>query len=266
VTITDINGCTFSHSAFVGVGENLTINHTAIDVLCNGDYSGSIVISPVTGIAPFSVLMNGIPASLNNTNLQAGEYNFYLTDVNGCYYSFSETLTEPTPLQVDTTQYLISLGDYTNLLVTASGGVPPYSYSWLPLYNLSCTDCPNPLCWAVNTTNYLVEVTDANGCLSYGEALVEVLQPPSLAPSAFTPDGDGLNDIFLASLVGVKDFEMSIFTRWGQKVFESDDLYKGWNGNVGGKIGDSDIYVYKIFVRYINGNDETIHGNVLLLR
>jgi gliding motility-associated-like protein len=266
VTVTDINGCTFSHSAFVGVGENLTINHSAIDVLCNGDYSGSIIISPVTGIAPFTVSMNGLPASLNNTNLQAGTYNFYMTDVNGCYYSFSETLTEPTPLLVDSTQYLISLGDFTNLLVTASGGVPPYAYSWLPTYNISCTDCPNPLCWAVNTTNYLVEVTDANGCLSYGEALVEVIQPPSLAPSAFTPNGDGLNDIFLASLVGVKDFEMSIFTRWGQKVFESDDIYKGWNGNVGEKLGASGIYPYKIFVRYINGKDETIHGNVLLLR
>jgi gliding motility-associated-like protein len=266
VTITDINGCTFNYSTFVGVGENLTINHATIDVLCNGDYSGSIVISPVTGIAPFTVLMNGLPASLNNTNLQAGEYNIYLTDVNGCYYSFSETITEPSSLLVDSTQYLISLGDYTNLLVTASGGVPPYSYSWLPTYNISCTDCPNPLCWAVNTTNYLVEVTDANGCLSYGEALVEVIQPPSLAPSAFTPNGDGLNDIFFASLVGVKEFEMTIFTRWGQKVFESDDIYKGWNGNIGEKIAASDIYAYKIFVRYISGKDETIHGNVLLLR
>jgi gliding motility-associated-like protein len=266
VIVTDVNGCSFNHSAFVDVGENLTINHIPTNILCNGDYSGSIVIVPVTGIAPFTVLMNGNPASLNNTNLQAGTYSFYLTDVNGCYFSFSETLTQPPALLVDSTQYTISLGDYTNLLVTASGGVPPYTYNWLPGTFISCNDCPNPFTWAVNTTSYSVQVTDNNGCVSYGEAFVEVVQPPSLAPSAFTPNGDGLNDIFLVSMVGVKDFDMAIFSRWGEKVFETDNIYDGWNGKIGNKPAEPGVYTYKIYVTYINGREEAIHGHVTLLR
>lgn len=266
VTVTDINGCTFSHTDFVGVGEDLSISTIVNDVLCYGNSSGSIVITPQTGIAPFTVLMNGAPASLNNTNLIAGTYNFYMTDVNGCYFNFSEIITQPTPLIVDSTITVINLGDVTNLNIFASGGVPPYDYYWFPGTNLSCNDCTSPMCWAVNTTSYNVQVTDANGCVSYGNALVEVLPSSSFAPSAFTPNGDGVNDEFRVYIVGVKDFELIIFNRWGEKLFETDNIYKGWNGKSGDRLLEQGMYTYKIYYKLISGEEDVVHGNFMLLR
>lgn len=266
VTVTDVNGCPFSYSADVGVGANLELNYVKADVLCHGNLTGSILIQPVTGIAPFTVLMNGVPASLHNMNLGAGHYSFYLTDVNGCYFSFESTVTQPTALVVDSTYDRIGLGDVVNLHIAASGGVPPYAYQWTPASYLSCTDCTSPLCYAVHSTAYTIAVTDANGCVSQGRARVEIDDSPIFAPASFTPNGDGLNETFLVSIAGVKNFEMRIFSRWGDKVFESDDIYKGWDGKVNGKPVESGMYVYKIYVRLINGNEKEFHGNLTILR
>lgn len=266
VTVTDINGCTFTHTSFVPVGENLTLTQNVNNVLCHGDLTGSITINPITGIPPFTVLMNGAPASLNNNNLGAGNYNFYLTDVNGCYYSFSSVITQPTQLVVDSTFTSLSLGDVTTLNIFASGGVPPYTYNWSPASFLSCTDCTSPLCSAVMTTPYMIQVTDANGCVEYGQAMVEVISSPVFAPASFTPNGDGTNDVFLVSIAGLKTFEMRIYSRWGEKMFESNDIYKGWDGKVNGKLVEGGVYTYKIYARLISGKEIETHGNVTILR
>lgn len=266
VTVTDMNGCTFTHSEYVGVGENLTINTAVTDVLCFGKHTGSIVIQPVTGIAPFSISMNGAPAGLNNQSLPAGNYSFYLTDVNGCHADFNATIDQPTLLKVDSTRADINLGDVLDLEILASGGVPPYTYQWLPPQYLSCVDCTSPTTYAVNTTSYSVVVTDSHGCVSYGEAYVEVRPSPTFAPASFSPNGDGLNDVFLVSIAGVKDFEMNIYDRWGERVFHSDNIYEGWDGKVNGKVAESGVFVYKIFTRFINGKQEQMHGSIMLLR
>lgn len=266
VTVTDINGCTFTHTEFVPVGENLTLTQNVSNVLCHGDLTGSIVINPITGIAPFTVLMNGATASLNNANLGAGHYDFYMTDVNGCFFSFSSDITEPTQLVVDSTYTTINLGDVIDLNIFASGGVAPYVYSWSPSNFLSCNDCTSPICSAVMTTPYMIQVTDANGCVEYGQAFVEVITSPVFAPASFTPNGDGLNDMFLVSIAGLKTFEMRIYSRWGEKIFESNDIYKGWDGKVGGKAVEGGVYTYKIYARLLSGKEVEVHGNVTVLR
>lgn len=266
VVVTDVNGCPYSFNTSVGVGENITLSTVVTDVLCHGDNTGSIVVVPQTGIAPFNVLMNGIPASLNNQNLQAGNYSFYITDVNGCYLSFSDVIAQPTPLVVDSTEHTIFLGDVINLDIFANGGVPPYTYQWIPASYLSCADCTSPIAWPVLNTSYTIVVTDANGCVSYGNADIEVIPAAAFAPTSFSPNGDGINDEFKVSIAGVKTFSIGIFSRWGEKVFETDDIYKGWDGKVNGKPAEPNVYVYRINVKYISGKDEEILGNVTIIR
>lgn len=89
-------------------------------------------------------------------------------------------------------------------------------------------------------------------------------------PNAFTPNGDGNNDEFKGKgyLEGLKDFEMSIFNRWGEQVFNSDDPFSSWNGrkNNQGEEAPQGVYVWQI--RYIGprGDNESIKGHVTLLR
>jgi gliding motility-associated-like protein len=87
-------------------------------------------------------------------------------------------------------------------------------------------------------------------------------------PNVFTPDGNGLNDVFNVKGIGIddKNFLMIIFDRWGEKVYQTNDLYKGWDGTVknGGK-AKQDVYVYKIYTQDMKGNKYEYTGHVTCL-
>jgi len=85
-------------------------------------------------------------------------------------------------------------------------------------------------------------------------------------PSAFTPNGDGNNDRFLVRGFGAEDFQLRIFNRWGEMVYESDDLFDGWDGTFRGKPQEMDAYAYTLRVRFANNRVEERQGNVTLLR
>ncbi|MBK7182693.1 MAG: gliding motility-associated C-terminal domain-containing protein [Bacteroidetes bacterium] len=86
-------------------------------------------------------------------------------------------------------------------------------------------------------------------------------------PNAFTPTGTiGSNDFFMAKGYGIKEFQMMIFNRWGEKIFETNDLYTGWDGTYKGKIVAQDVYVYKIFAIPISGNEIQRIGSVTVVR
>ena len=89
-------------------------------------------------------------------------------------------------------------------------------------------------------------------------------------PNAFTPNGDGESDYFFPrSLLsrGVTAFDMTIFNRWGEKVFFTNSTNgRGWDGNMSGKAQPTGVYIYQINVTYRDGNTEKYTGNVTLLR
>ncbi|MEO6903425.1 MAG: PKD domain-containing protein [Bacteroidia bacterium] len=86
-------------------------------------------------------------------------------------------------------------------------------------------------------------------------------------PNAFSPDDNGLNDIFLPKFSGIKEFHMLIFDRWGSQVFKSDDMNIGWNGrfNGTGELLKQDVYIYKIQIRNILRNKLYYKGSVTLI-
>jgi gliding motility-associated-like protein len=86
-------------------------------------------------------------------------------------------------------------------------------------------------------------------------------------PNSFTPNGNKINEGFRAKGVLVFDYKLEIFTRWGQLVFESNDLNEEWNGSVMNEGGGSksDVYVWKIFYRDYQGNAHRKIGTVSLL-
>lgn len=86
-------------------------------------------------------------------------------------------------------------------------------------------------------------------------------------PNAFTPDGDGKNDVFAISKTNLlPSFSMQVFNRWGQKIFETRDQSQGWNGTLSGRLCDTGNYAYVIQYRTIDGAPVVLKGMVLLLR
>lgn len=128
----------------------------------------------------------------------------------------------------------------------------------------------NPQHTYANKGIYIVSlVTTTNkGCKDSTAMQIEVLPIFTLyIPNAFTPDGNGNNDYFMPKGVEISEFNMMIFDRWGEMIFQSDDLEKGWDGraNNGEEIAQQGVYVYKIEVRDFSQKYHDYIGHVTLL-
>ncbi len=86
------------------------------------------------------------------------------------------------------------------------------------------------------------------------------------APTAFSPNGDRLNDEFRIYTDGVTEFDMMIFNRWGEMIFRSDDLKKGWDGSFNGKTCQQDAYVWKARITFFDGRIYEGSGSITLLK
>ncbi len=121
-------------------------------------------------------------------------------------------------------------------------------------------------------------VTDVHGCSSSVVNLVTITPDHSITiPNVFTPDpnggsggsylpGDLSNDIFYPFVRFVDTFRMRIFNRWGELVFESDSLDRGWDGYYRGQLSPQDVYVYQVNVRFVDGKEVMRMGDLTLLR
>lgn len=85
-------------------------------------------------------------------------------------------------------------------------------------------------------------------------------------PDAFTPNGDGLNDIFKPSSIGIKEYNFQIFNRWGESFFISKGAQDGWDGNYKGSSAPQGVYVYLLNVVDVNGNSHAYNGKIVLIR
>jgi gliding motility-associated-like protein len=122
---------------------------------------------------------------------------------------------------------------------------------------------------------YLVHIIDRNGCMSVDTALVSI-GPMQLGrievPNAFTPNGDELNDDFLAyTNIDTKfEFKMLVFNKWGQQIFESNDIQRGWDGTYKGELCQPDLYTWIIKFEvpgYIKMDQSSpLKGVVMLVR
>jgi gliding motility-associated-like protein len=136
--------------------------------------------------------------------------------------------------------------------------------------NNSTSQLRNPSHTYQDTGTYCAQlaVMDNHGCTDTATNCVVIDPAYSLyIPSAFSPNGDGLNEMFQAKGQYIKSFEMYIFDRWGTQLFHSANIAYGWNGTVGGPtIAQEDTYVYKIMVTDTRNNQHSYIGNVTLIK
>jgi gliding motility-associated-like protein len=166
-------------------------------------------------------------------------------------------ITPPIPLSNDT---FICPGDQVQL--TAGKGY--VSYSWNPGGGGS-----NSII-VYQPGTYIVNVVDSNGCQTEGSILIQNFCPSELfVPNSFTPNGDGLNDLFNAICDSCISFHLYIFDRWGETVFETTDIAQGWDGTYMGNNVPQGVYVYRIDYQlydYLQLLKHTLYGNVNLIR
>ncbi|MEO7264295.1 MAG: gliding motility-associated C-terminal domain-containing protein, partial [Ferruginibacter sp.] len=138
----------------------------------------------------------------------------------------------------------------------------------------SCISCPLPIATIKKEITYIVKVTNNYGCTGTDTINIKTFCEDSQVyiPNAFTPDGDGINDILMVrgkGIVSVKSFR--IFNRWGEVVFEKSDFPPnnpayGWNGKIKGIWGPPDVFVYTAEVVCENGTPFIYKGNVSIIK
>lgn len=144
-------------------------------------------------------------------------------------------------------------------------------YDW-DLGNGVTSTLNNPSTVYLNDSTYTLEltVTDSLGCKDSIFQSIKIVPPLYFwIPNAFTPnpESDAINSVFRAQGVGIDQFEMRIFNRWGQEIFYSDDINVGWDGYFNsGKQAPMDVYVYKIFLIGESGKEIEKMGQVSLIR
>ena len=151
----------------------------------------------------------------------------------------------------------------------ASGGV---AYQWSPAYALSTTNAPDPVGIydeAVDAIRYRVLVYDEAGCVDSTAITVRVFKtgPEVFVPTAFTPNGDGRNDILRPIAAGMQQIEyFRVFNRWGQLVFSTRRSGEGWDGRIGGKEQGSAVFVWEVRAVDHLGAPYIRKGTVTLIR
>lgn len=142
------------------------------------------------------------------------------------------------------------------------------SYLWTPSSGLSATNILNPSSSPAQTTTYTLKVTTSQGCTASDDMIITVV-PYCIKPmEAFTPNGDGINDLWLVTNGNgcLSKAKAQVFNRYGAKVFEANDYKNNWNGTYNGKPLPDGTYYFVITYRLINGKDEFLKGNVTILR
>jgi gliding motility-associated-like protein len=198
---------------------------------------------------------------------QGGNYNVTLISKNikGCVDTARSTIgiTDFKPFAGNDT--IVVLGYPYRL--NAQGGD---FYSWTPSDYLDNPSVGNPWVTFPDTGRYtyVVDISTETGCQALDTINIWVVKSGSFfLPTAFSPNGDGLNDVFKPILVGYPNMEyLRVYNRWGQQVFITSNVFNGWDGTVKGKPAGVGTYFWEVSVINIDGKREYKKGDVTLIR
>lgn len=205
------------------------------------------------------------PVSVNPTNNV--RYVVTVRDVLGCPKPVRDTMilfVDRITANAGPRDTSVVLGQ--PLQLGASGGT---NYSWTPITWLDNPNISNPISRPQNNIEYVVRVTNDIGCFGTDSILVKVykVSPGLFVPNAFTPNGDGNNDIFRPVAIGMKSIDIfQVYNRWGQMLYAGTGNGAGWDGKFGGRPQEAATYVwYAEGVDYLN-NKIKKKGTVILIR
>lgn len=157
--------------------------------------------------------------------------------------------------------------NYFNLQQVAS----EFNYSWTPDVDLSCSDCAEPTIRTMEDQSYVLTISDIYGCyLRTAIVNVTIERKESLdLPDAFTPNGDGINDVIFPDGHALQEVEeFKIFNRWGDVIHHASGKLSdiGWDGKIGGKLQQQDAYSYTVTIKTHTGKTLTKKGKFTLIR
>lgn len=277
ILVEDENQCQSTVSAVIDAlnGPVITSVQT-VNTSCPNSCDGSVTISS-TNTTEFSIDggMN-FQTSPTFNNLCSGTFSIVVSDGLGCEDQGTATIQNPPHIPVSFTfdPPRPTIYDPTVNFYNSTPGTNSYIWTIDTLATYSGPNVSHTFPPQEDTYEVCLEATDQNGCSDIFCQYVSVYDEPTFyVPNAFTPNGDGKNDIFSIISIGIdpSTFEILIFNRWGNLIFESDDMKFEWDGITHREPNSSkaqiDVYVYRVRgVGYITQEIYEKRGHITVLR
>jgi len=171
----------------------------------------------------------------------------------------------PSPIIDTGAGVTLELGGSTTL--NATGGGANAVYTWDPADWLTCIECSTTIATPEETITYTVSVVDSSGCVATNDVTIIVNYDNVVwTPNIFSANGDGLNDVFyVRGPIQPENFTLIIYSRWGEKIFETTDPTLGWDGTFKGKPLNTAVFAYIATGSTSGGSDFELKGNITLI-
>lgn len=229
---------------------------------CDSIITTNLIVNPVYDTAIRPVICQGQSFEVgNHIYTVTNTYIDSLSTIKGCDSIITTYLTVNSINSTISTPAQICEGE--SVVLFATGGT---SYYWIPPYGLSSQTSSSTLASPDSTTTYYVTITD-DPCYKVDSVKVTVTECPAIYfPNSFTPDGDGINDLFMAKGIMIESFSMIIFDRWGEEIFTSNNIMQGWDGTYKGEKCSNAVFSYIADIVFTNGEKVNKIGSITLLR
>jgi len=271
------NGCSVIDSVEVGfTSADLSLNGP--NNLCIGDETvinassnNPLVIFTNFDWSADSIIVSGDGSSSVTVQPNVTQYLIVTaTANNGCIVTDSILISvsdiDESSVVASASESSVPVGGEVILSAEPDG----YSYSWSPSSSVHNPNAQETTATVYESTTYTVSVSDGI-CTKSSSVWVPAFpyvcdEPFIFVPNAFTPNGDGENDVLYLRSKIVQDVIFRVYNRWGELVFETTAMHNGWDGTFRGKLLDPDVYDYYLEGHCIDGQEFLIKGNITLIR
>jgi hypothetical protein len=234
--------------------------------MCRGE-TMTLTASPGVNYSWYPASLAGSPTLQSTTvfPVESTTFTVFVTDVFGCTASSQIEVGVWQPPYVDAgPDREVDWLDDTRLF----GTVDADSFWWSPPEVLSCFDCLTPVVLTEEPGWFVLSTVSEEGCIGRDSVYLDIFFPVYV-PTAFTPNQDGVNDVFRVEGVGPRGFWLEVFNRWGERVFWSTDPEEPWLGNDQIRGGDhyvpDGVYTWRLRFELRDG-PYLLEGPVTLVR
>lgn len=262
-TVTGSDGCSNTQTVTLTQPTAIVATTSSIAEDCNS-LNGSAAIS-VSGGSPGYVLLWSTGSSNDTiTGIAAGSYTCTITDASGCT-SVATVLVGASGSVIANAGADVTILQGQSTGLNGTGGT---SWSWTPVNTLDCPTCQNPTATPSVTTTYILTVTDSLGCTDTDTVtvFVDIECGDLFLPTAFSPNGDGENDIYCVRSNCIKTMQFEIYNRWGEMVFSTTDPEICWDGTWRDKPCENAVFTFFLRGEMIDGTPIDMQGNITLVK
>ncbi len=274
ITYTTQGACPTSSIQNIDIADQLIVAIEPVATLCNNDGAVNLTANKPGGIWSGTGITDSILGVFNTITSGVGSFTVTYTVPGLCGNSDDLTIqveaNDEVAIAYDSTLYCVLTEEILPIQTGTVGGIYSINNSGSIDANTGAIVVNNQL-----EGNYTVTYATNSNCPADVDFELEIrsdICPRVLyVPNVFTPNGDGVNDLFFAYTEGLKTFKMIVCDRWGEKVFETTNVYEGWDGTYKGVLMPPGVFVYYIDATFIGdikplGYIESAKGSVTLLR